>query len=650
MLLSPRSRRKINTVKSGISLATLTIDERSRLPVVVEDETHELQSRSARVLVAGAGFLADAYDLFVINLVLRLLRDEYPSYSADPMLVQHYEGLVASASLFGSIVGQLVAGFSADIVGRKIIFLLTAALITIGSIGSSSCLDSEDVSIYTQIACWRFFLGLGVGGEYPLAATVTSESSSAGSRGKLMVAVFSMQGIGALMSTFTVLACLGAGFDAGFSWRFSLAFGAVPAIFAFPWRLRMHETETFERLKNERKSVQDLAVDKVESRKYRDNSYSSLNSFSNHNNSISSDNDSWGSTNIQYPAGAIESWQLKKSNSSSASPAKISPNKRNNSNNNLFYAEMESMSVGDNDNMPIVADIPRNNEHTSSLQSTGRWGEIVRAFALYKWHIIGTSSCWFLLDATFYANGLFNHDVTSLIIGGGQSNTTSASTDAINSAFICIVGIPGYLLSMIYIDTLGRKNIQMLGFGVLAVAYSICCFGHNWFMYNDGTNNTQIKKYCYLVIYALTFLFSNFGPNTTSFVIPGEIYPAQVRATCHGISAACGKAGAAFGAYYFPLFGYKTSMFYCSVIAACGLLMTYLFIPRYESSDLKDEDQYIQLEHPWLWPLESTIEEILFFKRNSAEPEFIHVFDSSVELNVGINNDDDDKERKASPE
>jgi len=34
---------------------------------------------------------------------------------------------------------------------------------------------------------------------------------------------------------------------------------------------------------------------------------------------------------------------------------------------------------------------------------------------------------------------------------------------------------------------------------------------------------------------------SNFGPNTTTFVIPGEIFPAEVRATCHGLSAACGK-------------------------------------------------------------------------------------------------------------
>jgi PHS family inorganic phosphate transporter-like MFS transporter len=106
--------------------------------------------------------------------------------------------------------------------------------------------------VYAQISCWRFFLGAGVGGEYPLAATVTSESTSAARRGALMAAVFSMQGVGALLSVTVVIVCLSVGMSNAFTWRFALAFGAMPALVAFPWRLRMHETETFERVKQER--------------------------------------------------------------------------------------------------------------------------------------------------------------------------------------------------------------------------------------------------------------------------------------------------------------------------------------------------------------------------------------------------------------
>lgn len=159
---------------------------------------------------------------------------------------------MASAALVGAIMGQVIAGSMADIIGRKRIFVATAALITIGSIGSACSLDTPSLTIYGQICCWRFILGAGVGGEYPLAATVTSESSSAGKRGSLMSAVFAMQGVGALLSGIVVYLCLYLGFSNAFTWRFALAFGAVPVMIAFPYRLRMHETESFERLKQER--------------------------------------------------------------------------------------------------------------------------------------------------------------------------------------------------------------------------------------------------------------------------------------------------------------------------------------------------------------------------------------------------------------
>ena len=59
--------------------------------------------------------------------------------------------------------------------------------------------------------------------------------------------------------------------------------------------------------------------------------------------------------------------------------------------------------------------------------------------SLLSFFTVGTASCWFLLDVVFYANGLFNHDVTSLVLSNGQP--TTALQDAFNSAFICIVGI-----------------------------------------------------------------------------------------------------------------------------------------------------------------------------------------------------------------
>ncbi|EFH50771.1 inorganic phosphate transporter family protein, partial [Arabidopsis lyrata subsp. lyrata] len=55
----------------------------------------------------------------------------------------------------------------------------------------------------------------------------------------------------------------------------------------------------------------------------------------------------------------------------------------------------------------------------------------------------------------------------------------------------------------------------------------------------------------FVVFYSLTFFFSNFGPNATTFIVPAEIFPARIRSTCHGISAASGKAGAMVGSFGF---------------------------------------------------------------------------------------------------
>ncbi|KAL2921354.1 putative inorganic phosphate transporter 1-3 [Bienertia sinuspersici] len=55
---------------------------------------------------------------------------------------------------------------------------------------------------------------------------------------------------------------------------------------------------------------------------------------------------------------------------------------------------------------------------------------------------------------------------------------------------------------------------------------------------------TKGNRIGFILMYGLTFFFANFGPNATTFVVPAEVFPARLRSTCHGISAATGKAGA----------------------------------------------------------------------------------------------------------
>jgi MFS transporter, PHS family, inorganic phosphate transporter len=48
----------------------------------------------------------------------------------------------------------------------------------------------------------------------------------------------------------------------------------------------------------------------------------------------------------------------------------------------------------------------------------------------------------------------------------------------------------------------------------------------------------------FVTLYCLANFFQNFGPNVTTFVVPGEVFPTRYRSTAHGISAASGKLGA----------------------------------------------------------------------------------------------------------
>jgi MFS transporter, PHS family, inorganic phosphate transporter len=63
------------------------------------------------------------------------------------------------------------------------------------------------------------------------------------------------------------------------------------------------------------------------------------------------------------------------------------------------------------------------------------------------------------------------------------------------------------------------------------------------FGYNKLTATGPATK-GFVFLYCLANFFQNFGPNVTTFVVPGEAFPTRYRSTAHGISAASGKLGA----------------------------------------------------------------------------------------------------------
>ena len=93
----------------------------------------------------------------------------------------------------------------------------------------------------------------------------------------------------------------------------------------------------------------------------------------------------------------------------------------------------------------------------------------------------------------------------------------------------------------------------------------------------------------FIILFGVSFFFVNFGPNTTTFLIPSEIYPTNIRARAHGISAAVGKLGAFAGAFMLPFllrkFGVFSSMNMMAVVSLLGVLVTTL-LPEMKNKPL----------------------------------------------------------------
>jgi MFS transporter, PHS family, inorganic phosphate transporter len=68
----------------------------------------------------------------------------------------------------------------------------------------------------------------------------------------------------------------------------------------------------------------------------------------------------------------------------------------------------------------------------------------------------------------------------------------------------------------------------------------------------------------FLILYGISYFFTEFGPNMTTFIYPAELFPTEVRTTGHGISAGAGKLGAFIGAFLFP------TILDSSIPSACG--------------------------------------------------------------------------------
>ncbi len=400
--------------------------------------------RRRALLVSGIGFFTDAYDLFVIGIASTLLKGQW--HLGDEKLA-----LLNAVMLGAAFLGALAFGRLADVIGRTPVYWMSAALMVLAAIGSALSPS------LTALVAFRFLLGFGVGGDYPVSAVLMSEYAHHSNRGRMIGLVFCAQAVGLVVGPLVALALLGSGAGPGLTWRLLLGLGAIPAAVAVWLRRTLPEPP-------------------------------------------------------RYAAGNARA-----------------PRRRG---------------------MPPGA-------------------RELRTSRVLLLTLAGTAGCWFLLDYAYYGNTISTPQIISLI----SPHASQTATIAIQLAIFAVAAVPGYLLAIARMDQIGHRRLQLAGFTVMGACFAVIGLV-------PGMTTAVVP---FLLAYGISYFFTEFGPNVTTFVLPGELFPTRLRTTGHGISAGVGKLGAFIGVFLFPVLqhalGLRATLLLTAGMSVLGALLT-LVLPE----------------------------------------------------------------------
>lgn len=218
------------------------------------EKVHKVQMKNLwPAFVSGAGLFSDGYVNNSIGTVSNCLSRLYPDEYKNSNAISN----VSSIAFVGTVVGQLLFGYISDRVARKggmmaanvmlILFTLLCAVGTWGAHGSP-------YGLFAALTTFRMFLGIAIGAEYPTASVIASEFANmlpAGKRNRYFTwFTNTMIDFGFVISAFVPMVLLWIFSPRHLSavWRLTLGLGVVPPLSLFFMRLKIKDSEAFDKL------------------------------------------------------------------------------------------------------------------------------------------------------------------------------------------------------------------------------------------------------------------------------------------------------------------------------------------------------------------------------------------------------------------
>lgn len=409
-------------------------------------------------------------------------------------------GGTASASVFlGAFSGQLTMGYIGDLVGRNMAMCITLATAAFGALASALFAQGSPSDVYSVIIASRFILGVGAGGVFPLSAVKSAEDSghavAGGGKGVGRDYVvnpvaagkaFFWQAPGAMGPWLVGLLLT---YDSSMSieskWRFLMGIGALPSTLIVLLTVR------------EMRMREEVARLDLEAK------------------------------GLDVPQGVGASAVLERHSL-------------------LQHQDIDSIidvdpvkPSSDDDEVPVP--VPVRSTSTALMR---RRAEVMLQDPTYRWQLFVCSSTWFFYDIAFYGVALFGGDIVNDMKSGDDDNVSSAESlrYATTMELIALsMGIPASVVTVYAIYYYGSKAVQVWGFAFQAAAFFAMAAAY--YPLQKSSPHSLFAIYCVL-------LFSlNAGPSMTTYCLPAETFPYEIRSTFSGVAAASGKFGAAVGAY-----------------------------------------------------------------------------------------------------